>query len=213
MSILDDASKQLAPHTKHLGGIIERHGTAIAERLSELTQSSDLGRPDTADDFKFLTVRKTIAPGIYTFDNLVGGLDDGGPTLGEIWLVQAIALNGVPGKSPAFAIRTNTGRLIYGAKAEENAVDTFSGSVVLLQGEILEMEVALEGSFDFTITVIQRKFPRQPADAGWGISEAQYEEIPRSTQHEPDRGLPAEGYVPGDNRDVGVGGDISPDVL
>jgi hypothetical protein len=210
---MDDASRQLAPHTKHLGGIIEKHGAAIAERLSELTQSSDLGRPDTADDFKFLTVRKTIPAGQYTFDNLVGGLDDGGPTLGEVWLVQAIALNGLPGKSPAFALRTNTGRLIYGAKPEENNVDTFSGSIVLLQGEILEMEVPLEGAFDFSLTVIQRKFPRQEPDAGWGVSEEQYEEIPRSIQHEQERSFPSQGYVPGDQRDLSTGGDISPDVI
>lgn len=213
MSILDDASTALAPHTKHLGSVVEKHGLAITQRLDELNQSSDIGRPDTADDFKFLTVRKIIPAGVQTFDNLIGGSDDGGPTLGEVWLIQSICLNGGPGKSPAFTIRTNTGRLVYAAPAEFTKMDTMSGSIVLLQGEILEFETALEGIFDFTLSVVQRKFPRQAPDAGWGTSDAAYDETPRSTQHEAERDFPGHSYVPGDNEDTSVGGDISPDAL
>jgi hypothetical protein len=213
MSLMEDASKQLAPHTKHLGSVINRHGIAITQRLDELAQASDIGRPDTDDKFKFLTVRGKLPFEAQTFDNLVGGSDDGGPTLGEIWMLQSICVNGQPNKSPGFTIRTNTGRLIMAVVPEGMGNENIGGDVVLLQGEILIFEPLAEGVFDFTVSLVQRKFPRQEADAGWGVSEAQYEEIPRSIQHEQERSFPGQGYTPGDNQDVGVGGDISPDVL
>jgi len=213
MSLMEDASKQLAPHTKHLGSVIDRHGIAITQRLNELAQASDIGRPDTADDFKFLTVKKKLPAEAQTFDNIIGGSDDGGPTLGEIWMLQSVCVNGQPNKSPGFAIRTNTGRLILAVVPEGMGNENIGGDVILLQGEILVFEPLAEGVFDFTITVVQRKFPRQAPDAGWGVSQEQYEEIPRSIQHEPDRDFPSQGYVPGDQRDLSVGGDIDPDVL
>lgn len=111
MGLLDDASRLLAPHTQAVAGTIDRHGKNITERLGELAQFSDLGRPDTADVSKFLIVNSKLKNERISFDQLTGGNDDGGPSLGEIWLLQSICVNGQANKSPGFAIRTNTGRL------------------------------------------------------------------------------------------------------
>lgn len=213
MGIMDDASGALAPHTKHLGGIISRHGAAINQSIRELQQQSDLGRPDTEDDWKFLIVNKKLPLERVSFDQLTNSNDDGGPSLGEVWLIQSICTNGQPNKSPGFNIRTNTGRLLFAIVPEGMGNETVSGSVTLLQGEVIFFEPLAEGVFDFTISLIQRKFPRQEPDAGYGQSMETYEPEPRSTQHEPERGSPQRAYLPGEEDQVGVGGDISPDVM
>jgi hypothetical protein len=196
MSLIQDASGALTPHTKYLAGIIDVHGARIVERLDEIAQASDVGRPDTGDDFKFLIVNSKLPALNQTFDNIVGGHDAGGPGLGEIWMVQSICVNGQPNKSPGFAIRTNTGRLIFAVTPEGMGNETTSGSVILLQGEVLIFEPLLEGVFDFTITVVQRKFPRQEADAGFGVSEEHYEQGSRAFEHESERDFPGHSFVP-----------------
>ena len=172
MSLIDDASRALAPHTRHLTGTISHHAAKLEERLDELKQSSDLGRPDTDDQFKYLIVNKKLPAERQSFDELAGGYDDGGPTLGEIWLIQTICVNGEVNKSPGFVLRTNTGRLILAVKKEFTGSENPGGNSVLLQGEVLFFEPLEEGVFDFTVNVVQRKFPRQHPDAGHGISEA-----------------------------------------
>jgi hypothetical protein len=195
MNFIDDASKALEPHTKHIAGIISANGAKIIERLDEIAQTSDVGRPDTGDDFKFLIVNKKIAAATQPFDTIIGG-GDSGPTLGEIWMVQSICVNGLPNKSPGFAIRTNTGRLIFAVMAEGMGNETTSGSIILLQGEYLIFEPLAEGVFDFTITVVQRKFPRQEPDAGFGVSEEHYEQGSHAFEHESERDFPGHSHVP-----------------
>jgi|SRR5208283_852007 len=218
MSLIDDASAALAPHTRHLTDTLAYHGTRISEQLSELSQTSDVGRPDTGDPFKFLIVAKKKLPPETVPLNLITGIvnDEAGPALGEIWLLQSLVSSGSVPKSPQFNIRTNTGRLLFASNAEGNSNEKYGGDVVLLQGEIFVFEPAAEGIFDFTISVILRKLPRQHADAGYGVSEEHYEQQSRTQEHERERDFPGHAYEPVEDY-VGVtdygGGDISPDAL
>jgi hypothetical protein len=213
MSLIDDASSALAPHTRHLSDTVAHHGKKIVEQLNELRRESDVGRPDTGDRFKFFIVRKKL-PAEPVPINLATQVpnDDPGPTLGEVWLVQSICVNGQPPKSPGFAIRTNTGRLLFAVVPEGMGNETTGGSVVLLQGEVIIFEPLLEGTFDFTLSVILRKASRQTPDGGHGISEEHYERSSRAFEHEPERDFAGHSYVPQAD-DVGTGGDINPDVL
>jgi len=205
MSLIEDASAALAPHTRHLAdhlvGTIREQGGRIEEELRELRQQSDLGRPDTGDIFKFFIIRRQVVLGVAGEQiplNLVSGVpnDDPGPTLGEVWLIESICTNGLPPKSPGFTIRTNTGRLIFAVVPEGMGNESISGSVILLQGETLVMEPSATGLFDFTISVLLRKYPRRQPDAGYGVSEEHYEDQSRTQEHERERDFPGHSYVP-----------------
>lgn len=178
MSLIDDMSKGLAPHTHTLTGTIDEHGRAIQEGIKELrNRISDLGRPDTGDTLKYLNFRKKTAEAIF-FE---------GPTVGEIWTIQTMVSNGAVAKTPPFVIRTNTGRLIFAVKVEEMANLVTSGNIVLAAGEELILEPSAEGAYDFTISYLLRKFRRPPADGGHGESGEMYTE---HNPHESDRDFP-----------------------
>lgn len=187
MSLFDDLANTFGFHAERLRQTVDAHGQRIVEQLNELTHSSDVGRPDTGDDFKFLIKRGHANAGLTPFDNLIGQ-GQGGPTVGEDWLVQSICVNGQNNATPSFCIRTNTGRLIFAVVKEGMGNETTGGSVVIKQGEVLEIEMIEAGNVDFTLCVIQRKYPRPPADAGYGISQEVYEERFRA-EHEVDRDL------------------------
>jgi hypothetical protein len=203
-------SAALKPHTDYVG----KHARDIVEAINELKQESDLGRPDTADQFKFLNFRGTTTEaGPIPLEQLIKNLSAaGGPTAGEVWLLQTVCVNGIPGKSPAFNIRTDTGRLIAAAVAEGTGNENYGGSVVLLQGERLVFESTAPGTFDFTVSFVQRKFPRQDPDAGFGVNQQVFEDRFRG-EHERDRDFPGRSYVPGSNQDAAYGGDIGPDSI
>jgi hypothetical protein len=197
MSLMEDASRALAPHTRHLTDTLQYHGDRIYQQLSELNQESDVGRPDTGNAFKFIIVRKKLPAEAQPL-NLITGLqnDEAGPSLGEWWLLQSLVTAGAVPKSPQYNIRTNTGRLIYASNAEANDNQKYGGDVVLLQGEIFVFEPAAEGVFDFTMSVVLRKMPRQQPDAGYGVSEEHYEDQSRTQEHERERDFPGHSYVP-----------------
>jgi hypothetical protein len=211
--MIEGASAALVPHTQRLAGVIDEHGRKITEQLDEMIRQSDVGRPDTGDKFKFINVLAKLPATKQTFDNLMPGFtyDDGGPTVGEIWMVQTLCVNGQSNKSPGFAIRTNTGRLVFAVVPEGMGNENTGGNVYILQGEVLVFEPLAEGTFDFTLTVVQRKFPRGHADAGWGVSEEHYEQRSRAFEHEADRDFPGEAFPV--EQDQYVGGNISPDAL
>lgn len=198
MSFIEDASNALAPHTRHLTNSLNYHGARLDQKLSELVQLSDLGRPDTGNVFKFLIVQRKKLPLETVPLNLITGIqnDEAGPSLGEIWLLQSLVSSGSTPKSPQFNIRTNTGRLIYASSTEGNSNEKYGGDIILLQGEVLIFEPSAEGVFDFTISVILRKMPRQRPDAGYGVSEEYYEGQSRTQEHEPERDFPGHSYVP-----------------
>ena len=198
MSLMEDASRALAPHTRHLTDTLAYHGDRIYEQLSELHQVSDVGRPDTGDVFKFLIVAKKKLPLEIVPLNLITGVqnDEAGPSLGEIWLIQSLVSSGSVPKSPQFNIRTNTGRLLFASNTEGNSNEKYGGDVILLQGELLVFEPSAEGIFDFTISVVLRKRSRQKPDAGYGVSEEHYEDQSRTQEHERERDFPGHSYVP-----------------
>lgn len=205
MSFIDEASRAAAPHTRHITdqvcATIDSQGAKIESSIREVLQRSDLGRPDTGDVFKFFIIRREVIVGTVGEQiplNLVSGVpnDDPGPTLGEIWAIQSICVNGLPTKSPGFTIRTNTGRLIFAVVPEGMGNESVSGSVVLLQGEALVMEPRATGVFDFTLSVLLRKYRRPAPDAGYGVSEEHYEQQSRTQEHEPENDFPGHSYVP-----------------
>jgi hypothetical protein len=173
MSLIDDASRALAPHTAAVVETLNRHGENIAERVG------DLGRPDTGDQF-YSIIRNGKIEGE---QNLT---ESRAPEQGEIWLIQCICANGEVLKSPAFAVRTNTGRLIFAMPKEAVNTQQPGGDIPLLPGETLLFQPHAGGEFDFTITVVMRKAPRPPADAGFGISGEEY--TPHNP-HEPGRDM------------------------
>lgn len=222
--LVDGGSKALVPHTERIGHHIDNAQKAqtarLAEVIRELRQQSDLGRPDTGDAFKFFIVRRQVTLGTAGEQipiNLVTNVpnDDSGPTLGEIWAIQAICVNGLPNKSPGFSVRTNTGRLLFAVVAEGMGNESVSGTIILLQGETIVFEPLATGVFDFTLTVLLRKYRRQSPDAGAGVSQEHYEGASRTQEHEPERDFPGHSYVPTDEEFVGVtqdyGGHIGPD--
>lgn len=206
MSLIEQLSAALSPHTRHLADTASAHLTNITGLLREIRQQSDLGRADTGDTFKFIIRNGQI--------NVTERLE--GPTLGEIWSVQSICVNGHTKKSPGFTVRTNTGRLIFACLPESMGNEGVGGDVVMLQGEELIFEPEAAGQFDFTIGVLLRKYPRQQPDAGAGVSESAYENRFRG-EHEPERVLPAFLYgAQGGFEAEGTGevqGDVSPDVI
>lgn len=186
MSLMDQLSEALAPHTRHVTDQVGGHLTSIEATLREISQKSDLARGDTGDTYSYLIRQSVLASGSIAL---------GGPAQGEIWSVQNVVTNGKIIKSPAFAIRTNTGRLIFSAEAEKNEVQNIAGNAVLFPGEELVIE-SLGGTFDFVVTSILRKMPRQAPDAGWGVNEEVYEERARH-EHEPERhSLNAQPHAP-----------------
>lgn len=214
MSLIEDASRALAPHTRHLSDAIGSRLEEVVTNLREIRQQSDLGRPDTGDVFKHFIVRREIAGPFNGPLNLATNVpnDDPGPALGEDWMIQSICVNGVPNLTPAFTIRTNTGRLIFSVLKEGMGCETPGGDIVLKQGENLVLEAPTTGVYDFTLTVLMRKYRRQRPDAGYGTSNEHYEEHVRTQEHETGREFPSQGYEPeGDY--VGIGGDVSPDAL
>jgi len=213
MSLIDDASNALSPHTRHLTDTVAYHGERITSCLEDIRkQQSDVGRPDTGDVFKFFIVKAKLAKEnvpINLATNVVN--DDPGPTIGEVWLMQSICVNGLALKSPGFNLRTNTGRLLFAVVPEGMGNESVGGDVVLLQGETIIFEPTAEGSYDFTISVILRKAPRAIPSSEWGgLQNEHYERDSRAFEHEPERDFPGHSYVP-EAHDIGVGGDIAPD--
>jgi hypothetical protein len=184
MGFIEDISRALWPHTQHMTNQVGGRLDTIAESLHEIKRQGDIGRPDTGDVFKFF-IFKGKAKGIIELGEMVKA--GGEPTLGEDWLVQSLAVNGVINKSPGFALRTNTGRLIIAIVAEGMGSENIGGDVVIKQGEQILFEAEAEGTFDFTLTVIQRKYfrPIMPT-AGAGISGETYDPRTHAT-HEPER--------------------------
>src|SRR5271167_3280166 len=109
MSLIDELVGKAAPHVDYLTQTIGYHGARITEELRELRRESDLGRPDTGDNFKFINVRSALNHENYVI---------GEPTLGEVWLVQAMCVNGKANVTPEFVVRTNTGRLVFAVVKE-----------------------------------------------------------------------------------------------
>lgn len=179
MSLIEQLSAALAPHTAHIAERGEHRLHAIEQTLREIRQQGDLGRPDTGDAAKYVIVNGAIAAGRV---ELAAGEQ---PTVGEAWILQQVITNGKGPKSPAFVIRTNTGRLLFSAEGEQNTTQNVGGNALLRPGETIIIESA-GGSFDFIMAFTLRKEARQQPDAGYGMSEEVFEPRARG-EHEVER--------------------------
>lgn len=186
MSLLDNLVTVFGHHATNLTEVVDRHGGHITAKLDELLQRSDLGRVDTGDQLGFIVANKrAINAGITPLGSFAPNVE-GGPSLGEDWMIQTLVCNGQPNKTPVFQIRTNTGRLIFAVVKEGMGNESVSGSAVLKQGEELLLETAENGIFDFTLSFLMRKYPRQEPDAGYGVSQEVFEPRARG-EHETER--------------------------
>lgn len=179
MSLIEQLSAALAPHTKHLSERADFRLEGIERTLREIRQQGDLGRPDTGDLAKYVIVNGAIAAGRV---ELAAGEQ---PTVGEVWILQQVISNGKGPKSPAYIIRTNTGRLLFSAELEQNTTQNVGGNALMRPGESIVIESA-GGVFDFILSFTLRKEPRQQADAGYGMSEEVFEPRARG-EHEVER--------------------------
>jgi hypothetical protein len=203
-NFMEQLSDFLHPHTERISNAIIQAGHRIEQRVSHL------GKPDTGDNFHHIIVKRKLSAALKELNMGQNETDPPGPTLGEIWLVRSIAVNGIPGKSPRFVIRTNTGRLIFAVVKEGMGIEIAGGDIVLTQGEVFMFEAEAEGEFDFTITINQRKLPRQIADAGYGTAQGDdINLLAHSGEHEPDRYIPD---LPGGQAWVDWQADV-PDVI
>lgn len=215
MGIIDEMSKQLSPHTERIAGVLHNGLSRMEARIS------DLGKPDTGDQFFHISRKAKIPVGQQPLRVQIGGGGRSGPSPGEIWLLQCMCTNGATLKSPAWTLRTNTGRLIAAVIKEGIGMETPGGDIPILFGEELIFEPAEEGEFDFTIT-FKRRFYERPhpnaiggvsgerhdrASHGVELSERQMQQIPEDA-HSPWRaqGSPATFTA----TDQSYGGDIDP---
>lgn len=189
MSLLDP----FLPHVQRAAQAHEhymaRMTAAIEETAREARQMSDLGRPDTGDVSKYVILN---AAGVGAGQQILQNGET--PALGEAWMLQQVITNGKGVKSPAFVIRTNTGRLLFSSELEQNTTQNVGGNAMLRPGENLILESA-GGNFDFILAFSLRKEQRPAPDAGYGVSEEVYEERFHA-EHEVERdALPALGQA------------------
>ena len=181
MNVFQQLSEALRPHRESLEQTIAYRLHCIEQLLEHGNRLSDLGKPDTDDQFLRL-----IRKGKFPKETLLGR-----PRLGEYWLIQAVTNNGVAIKSPAATIRTNVGAVVAVLTKEAVVNLLLNGTVVALPGEELILEPEAEGEYDLTVHIVRRKIPQHVPDATAG--QAQGDELdPRSpsSRYEPERYLP-----------------------
>src|SRR5215472_2528645 len=174
MSLAETLRDGLQPHANTLNSNLTLHGQNILGRLSENhDRIGDLGRPDTGDQYIRLAKTFTVPAGTYELGTVPAG---------EVWLVQSLVTNGIVHASPHFVLRSG-GYLIASVIKEGIGTETQGGDIVCLQGEQVVFQCEAEGSFEFVLTVLRRKFPRLPRVP----RNVKSEQLTKSNTHEPGR--------------------------
>lgn len=181
MGLVDDANKAAQTHVQQITSRLDLMCTLLT-RFNE--QVSDLGRPDTGD-IKHRLVRKQK----YTAGEPASVNRIGEPRGHEYWMIQAIIVNGLPNKSPAFVLRTSIGALLASVVKEGMGSEPINGDLIVMPGEEIFIEPEETGTFDFTIYLVRRKLPGRYADAGAGVSGEAFDYRARG-EHEPGRDFP-----------------------
>lgn len=158
MGFLDDIEDRLTPHLQGTTEQLRSHAALIYNKLDLIHQAtSDLGRPDFGD-FYFSIVQRAKFP--------VGKTDIGAVPTNEIWLVQAVTVNGIVNKTPTFLIESN-GIMRMAVIKEGIGTESLGGNIALLPGEVITInnQGAEEGTIHLTMTVIRKQLPKRPIPA------------------------------------------------
>ncbi len=160
MGVFDGLSEALHPHVNALNDTISVHGAAIYGKLHAIEKASlDLARGDIGDYWDRILLKKKMATGETVVLREV--------PLNEIFLIQAIASDGVQEKSPAFAIFANN-MLIQAVPKESVGFNGVGGDQIFLPGEKVEINAREEGNINCVITIIRRVLPVEKASTQYG---------------------------------------------
>jgi hypothetical protein len=171
MSIIDQLSAALTPHREAMQEHLAFQGVALHNRLHAIEQAvNDLGRGDIGNKWQRIVTNKTLTSG--------EDVELGICPINEIWLIQAIASDGVQEKSPPFVVLANK-VLIASIIKEGIGFEGIGGNQILLPGERLSVVARETGAVNFTITFIRRPYPGVKIPTDMGRSAERFS--PRST--------------------------------
>ncbi len=160
MSLFENLSEALKPHTDKLSNDAAFHMAALHAKLGSIERAVfDLQRGDIGNKWQRFQIKRKFAEG--------ENFEVGTCPINEIWLIQAIAADGVQEKSPAFVILSN-GVLIESVIKEGLGFEGVGGNQAVFSGEILSITARAEGSINCVITVIRRPLPVPPIMTDYG---------------------------------------------
>lgn len=178
MALSDTIREAFEPLFHRGSNQLQIHAINIANRIRDLESAvSDLGRGDINDHWQRIQVKKTFAGAEI--------IELGVCPRNEIWLIQAIAADGVQEKSPAFTLEAEN-VLIMSVPKEGLGNEGIGGDQAILTGERLFMNVRAAGSINCTITFIRQQKPEKAVIKDMGRGTEQYS--PNNT-HEVSRDL------------------------
>jgi hypothetical protein len=155
MSFFDGLSEALAPHTNKLNDTIAVHGSAIYAKLHAIEKAnSDLARGDIGDHWDRIIIKRHFE----AEENFVVRE----VPLSEIFSIQAIVVDGIKEKSPAFII-LGGGVMIHSVIKEGIGFEGIGGDQIFLPGEKVEVQAREAGNINCVITVIRRLSPVEKA--------------------------------------------------
>lgn len=159
MGIFKDLSDALKPHSDKLNATIALERAALDGRLQRIEAAmSDLGRGDIGNKWQRFVVNGKLKAELKEI---------GTCPINEMWLIQAIAADGVQEKSPPCVLLAS-GVLIESIIKEGLGFEGVGGNQVLLPGEVLSILPREEGSYNISILIIRRPLPVIPTATQYG---------------------------------------------
>src|SRR2546430_4870921 len=153
MGLLDDISNILTPHASRLNQTIASTGVFLHSKLDAIEEAiRESAQADWNDRWFRLNFKKKIK----------GEEELAECPVNEIWAIQAITVDGLQEKSPAFIVLLDQRILLFSVIKEGLGTENVSGNIVVLPGETISILAREEGAFSFTIHMLRHKIQVKP---------------------------------------------------
>lgn len=152
MKFLDEMKAMFLPAANNLNQTIMSASVIVNHKLDLIHKAaSDRGKPDIGDYTLPINFKKEVTEGETT--------EVATCPVNEIWAVQALVVDGVQEKSPAFILTIDRASMIASVIKEGVGLETIGGDIIVRRGQTISITPRTTGKVSLTIHVLRRMIP------------------------------------------------------